>query len=42
MVDWVDHGAVLSVANVSWARDHAWAPDAYYHDGTYYLVRAAR
>lgn len=38
MVNWQAHGAVLSVAELSWADDYAWAPDAAYKNGKYYFV----
>lgn len=39
MVDWYDHGEVLSSDDVEWGRPEGgfmWAPDAAYKDGTYY------
>lgn len=36
--NWTDHGAVLSVDDLSWADNYAWAPDAAYKNGKYYLV----
>lgn len=38
LVDWKDHGAILSVDDLSWADDFAWAPDAAYKNGKYYFV----
>ncbi|WP_295803732.1 family 43 glycosylhydrolase [uncultured Microbulbifer sp.] len=38
LVNWEDHGAVLSVDDLSWADNYAWAPDAAYKNGKYYLV----
>lgn len=38
LVHWTNHGAVLSVKDLSWADDYAWAPDAAYKNGKYYLV----
>lgn len=38
MVNWTDHGRVLSVDDVDWAISHAWAIDAVYWKGKYYLV----
>lgn len=35
---WQQHGIVFSLAQLSWADDYAWAPDAAYHNGKYYLV----
>ncbi|HEY1130654.1 MAG TPA: family 43 glycosylhydrolase [Roseateles sp.] len=38
LVSWTNHGAVLSVKDLKWADDYAWAPDAAYKNGKYYLV----
>jgi beta-xylosidase len=38
LVDWTDHGAVLSVDDLDWADNYAWAPDAAYRNGKYYFV----
>lgn len=38
LVNWTNHGAVLSVKDLAWADDYAWAPDAAYKNGKYYLV----
>lgn len=38
LVNWTDHGPVLSVERLSWADNYAWAPDAAYKNGKYYLV----
>lgn len=38
LVNWVNHGPVLSVHDLKWANDYAWAPDAAYKNGTYYLI----
>jgi hypothetical protein len=38
LVNWTDHGQVLSVDNVSWAAGYAWAIDAVYRHGKYYLI----
>ncbi|WP_224745835.1 family 43 glycosylhydrolase [Neiella litorisoli] len=38
LINWVDHGAVLSVDQLSWADNYAWAPDAGYKNGKYYFV----
>jgi beta-xylosidase len=38
LVHWTAHGAVLSVKDLTWADDYAWAPDAAYKNGKYYLV----
>ncbi len=40
MVDWVDHGEILSSDDVEWGRPEGgfmWAPDCAYKDGTYYF-----
>lgn len=36
--NWIDHGEVLSVDRVNWAVSHAWAIDAVFYEGKYYLV----
>ncbi|WP_066219913.1 family 43 glycosylhydrolase [Formosa haliotis] len=38
MVNWTDHGRILHIENVDWAESHAWAMDAAYYRGQYYLV----
>ena len=38
LVHWTDHGAPMSVKDLSWADDYAWAPDAAYKNGKYYFV----
>ncbi len=38
LVNWTDHGRVLSLDDVSWAVSHAWAIDAVYRHGKYYLI----
>lgn len=38
LVKWQDHGAVLSVDQLKWADNFAWAPDAAYKNGKYYFV----
>lgn len=38
LVNWVDHGRILSVDDVKWASTMAWATDAAYWKGKYYLV----
>lgn len=35
---WQQHGIVFSTSKLSWADDYAWAPDAAYRNGKYYLV----
>jgi beta-xylosidase len=42
LVNWIDHGRVLSVADVPWAVSHAWAIDAAYWNKKYYLVYCMR
>lgn len=37
MVDWTDHGIALSLTDVKWAHDKAWAPDCAFHKGKYYF-----
>jgi len=37
LVNWTDHGACLSVKNISWADNYAWAPDCAYKNGKYYF-----
>ncbi|OQX66931.1 MAG: hypothetical protein B6A08_17995 [Sorangiineae bacterium NIC37A_2] len=37
MVNWTDHGVVLSYKSFSWAKGKAWAPDAIERDGRYYM-----
>lgn len=37
LVNWTDHGACLSVENLSWADNYAWAPDCAYKNGKYYF-----
>ena len=37
-----DHGEVLNVKNVSWAKKQFWAPDAAYKNNTYYLYFPAK
>lgn len=37
LVDWTDHGVVLSLDDVSWAREKAWAPDCGYVNDKYYF-----
>ena len=38
LVNWTNHGPSLSVEGLTWADNFAWAPDAAYKDGKYYLV----
>lgn len=37
LINWTAHGPSLSVADISWADNYAWAPDAAYKNGKYYL-----
>lgn len=37
LVNWTDHGAILSVKDLSWADNFAWAPDCAYKNGKYYF-----
>lgn len=38
LVNWETHGPLLTVEDLSWADNFAWAPDAAYKNGKYYLV----
>lgn len=38
LVNWENHGPVLSLDDLSWADNYAWAPDAAYKNGKYYLA----
>ena len=38
LVNWTDHGAILSVKDLKWADNYAWAPDAAYKNGKYYFI----
>jgi len=37
LINWTDHGPILSVDNLSWADNYAWAPDCAYKNGKYYF-----
>ncbi len=37
LINWTDHGACLTVDNLSWADNYAWAPDCAYKNGKYYF-----
>lgn len=37
LVNWTDHGSCLSVNDLSWADNYAWAPDCAYKNGKYYF-----
>ncbi|AWB69225.1 secretion protein (plasmid) [Saccharobesus litoralis] len=36
--NWTNHGPVMSVDDLSWANNYAWAPDAAFKNDKYYLV----
>lgn len=36
--DWQNHGVILSLQDIEWADNYAWAPDAAFKNGKYYLV----
>lgn len=37
LIHWQDHGPSLSLKDLAWADNYAWAPDAAYKNGKYYL-----
>ena len=37
LINWTDHGPCLSVNDLSWADNYAWAPDCAFKDGKYYF-----
>ena len=37
MANWQDHGVILSLDQIPWAKGHLWAPDCGFYKGTYYL-----
>jgi beta-xylosidase len=37
LLNWTDHGAILSVDDLTWADNYAWAPDCAYKNGKYYF-----
>jgi hypothetical protein len=41
LVNWIDHGRILHLENVSWAISHMWAIDANKWKGKYYLTFCA-
>ena len=41
MINWIDHGRILHLDQVSWALSHMWAIDANYYNGKYYLTFCA-
>jgi len=42
LVNWIDYGRVMAVEDVEWAVSHAWAIDAAFWKGKYYLVFCMR
>ncbi len=42
LVNWVDHGRIFSVDDVEWASTMAWATDAVYWNGKYYLIHCMK
>lgn len=38
LVNWKTHGPILSIKDLTWADNFAWAPDAAYKNGKYYLI----
>lgn len=41
LVTWVDHGIILKIEDVEWAKKWLWGPDCVYKDGKYYLYFCA-
>ena len=37
MVNWTDHGVALSLDDIVWAKEKAWAPDCAFKNGKYYF-----
>jgi len=37
MVNWTDHGAILSIKDFDWGRMNAWAPQCIERDGKFYM-----
>lgn len=37
MINWIDHGAIFSLDDISWADKQAWAPDCVERNGKYYF-----
>ena len=37
MKNWTDHGVALSLSELSWAKEFAWAPDCNFKNGKYYF-----
>lgn len=42
MKTWHDHGVILDVADVPWAKEYLWAPDCVYKNGIYYFYFPAK
>lgn len=38
LVNWKTHGPILRISDLTWADNFAWAPDAAYKNGKYYLI----
>jgi beta-xylosidase len=38
LVNWKTHGPILKISDLTWADNFAWAPDAAYKNGKYYLI----
>ncbi|MFZ4398851.1 MAG: family 43 glycosylhydrolase [Bacteroidales bacterium] len=38
MKNWIDYGQILSIDNVDWGISYAWACDACFRNGKYYLI----
>ncbi len=41
MVNWTDHGTILSLEDLSWADDRAWAAQTIYRNGKFYFYFCA-
>lgn len=37
LIDWIDHGIALSINDIVWAKEKAWAPDCAFYNGKYYF-----
>lgn len=37
MKHWTDHGVALSLSDLTWAKEYAWAPDCEFRNGKYYF-----
>jgi beta-xylosidase len=37
LIEWVDHGVIFSLDDISWANKQAWAPDCVARNGKYYF-----